>query len=100
MIAEILGKGEAAAKSSRELCDLLGLERRELTKGIMVERRNGEPICSTTSGALKGYFLASNKAEMSRFCNALRRRAGEIFKTRAACLKTLDKLPPEGGATE
>ena len=99
MIAEILSKGEANAKTSKELCGLLGLKLRELTKCIMVERRNGEPICSITSGAAKGYFLAADKAEMSRFCGALSRRANEIYKTRAACLKTLETLP-EGGAAK
>ena len=101
MIAEILSKGEANAKSSKYICGLLGLNLRDLTQRIMQERRAGEPICSTTGGAVKGYFLAANKGEMTRFCSGLAKRAKEIFKTRAACLKTLDKLPStEGGGSE
>ena len=93
MIAEMLGRGEESAQSSTILCDVLHLTRRDLTKCIMVERRAGAPICSTTSGSSRGYFLAANKDEMSRFCGRLRHRAGEIFKTRAACLKTIEDLP-------
>lgn len=93
MIAELLGRGEASAKPSKDICSWLGIKLRDLTVMIMNERRAGAPICSTTSGTMRGYFLAANKDEMIRFCGSLNRRAREIDRTREACLKTVDELP-------
>jgi hypothetical protein len=93
MIAEVLGRGQESAKPSRDICSWLGIELRDLTVAIMNERRAGVPICSTTSGDTRGYFLAANKEEMLRFCGSLNRRAREIDKTREACMKTIDDLP-------
>ena len=93
MIADILGRGKEAAKTSRDICSLLGIELRVLTNAIMNERRKGAPICSITSGETRGYFLAANKGEMLHLCGSLHRRAREIDETREACMRTLDDLP-------
>ena len=97
MVFELLGTGAENAKSSRELCGLLGINHRVLTQAIEAERRAGQPICASCDSTNPGYFLAATRAEMEKYCSRLRHRAGEIFKTRKACLDTLDNLP-EGTA--
>lgn len=49
MIAELLGTGRRAAKTAKELADLLNLDRRELSKLILAERKAGAPICATNA---------------------------------------------------
>lgn len=92
MIYEILGEGKDNAKTGREICGLLGLTARDLTAAVERERREGKPICAST-GSNPGYFLAANREEMQRYCNSLLHRAGEIHKTRRACITMLDSLP-------
>ncbi len=92
-VSKILGRGRNSAKSSKDICAWLGIKLRDLTNAVMRERRAGAPICSTTSGESRGYFLAANKREMLQFCGSLSRRAGEIDKTRKACMLTLEDLP-------
>lgn len=92
MIYEVLAEGKENARTGKYICDLLGISARDLTLAIERERRAGKPICAST-GSNPGYFLAANRDEMERYCNALFRRAGEIHKTRRACMETLEKLP-------
>lgn len=92
MIHEVLLTGAENAQSSRELCSLLRISPRDLSAAVERERREGQPICSST-GTPPGYFLAADREEMERFCRSLYHRAGEIHKTRRACLKTLEALP-------
>lgn len=98
MVSEILLTGAEHAITSGELCSLLNLSPRSLSAAVEQERRQGNPICAST-GANPGYYLAANRQEMERFCRSLYHRAGEIHKTRRACLKTLEHLP-EGGETD
>ena len=94
MIYEILLEGAENARTGKELCKALNITPRELTVAIERERRTGRPICAAT-GKTPGYFLAANREEMQRYCGSLYRRAGEIFKTRRACLKTIEELPEQ-----
>lgn len=94
MISEILSPGAANALTGKEICNLLGITPRELTAAIERERRKGKPICAATGGR-PGYFLAENREEMERYCRSLFHRAGEIHKTRKACLKALATLPAQ-----
>lgn len=91
-ISAYLHHGEKNAIPSRELCKLLGLSAREVSAAVERERRAGQPICASC-GIPAGYYLAQTQEEMRRYCAGLNRRAGEIQKTRRACLKTLDSLP-------
>ena len=93
MIAEILKKGEQNARTGREICSELKLNPRSLTLLIERERRAGEPICATCKGNAPGYFLAADKQEMQTYINRLHHRAGEIYKTRRACMKAAAALP-------
>lgn len=92
MIHELLSAGAENARTGREICGLLDISPRELTAAIERERRAGKPICAAT-GSNPGYFLAANKEEMERYCNSLFHRAGEIHKTRKACLQAMESLP-------
>ena len=92
MVHELLAEGRANARTSRELCKVLNITPRELTRAVQKERREEQPICATATGS-GGYYLAETKEEMQRFCNALLHRAGEIHKTRRACIATIDNLP-------
>lgn len=92
MIYEILLEGKENAQTSRAICSLLNINSRDLTIAIERERRAGRPICAS-SGEIPGYYIAANRAEMQQYCDRLKHRAGEIFKTRAACLQTLEGLP-------
>lgn len=93
MITEHLREGAHNAQTGRELCKLLQISARELTAAVEAERRAGNPICASTDPAAPGYFLPADKEELKRYCSSLFRRAGEIHKTRRACLKALDTLP-------
>lgn len=93
MIADFLTEGAENARTGKALCSLLNLTHRELTKGIEKERREGAPICATCNSKNPGYYLAATREEMKRYCDRLYKRAGEIFKTRRACLRSMDELP-------
>lgn len=94
MIYEVLATGAANPRTANELAEFLGIPRRQVSAMILRERREGKPICATSDGSRPGYFKPATREEMEHYCNRLRHRAGEIFKTRAACLNTLDDLPP------
>ena len=92
MIHEMLLEGAENAQTGKELCKLLSITPRALNAAVEAERRAGQPICAST-GSTPGYFLAANQDEMERYCNSLFHRAGELHKTRNACMKTIPKLP-------
>lgn len=92
MISEFLSTGAANAITAKDLCALLNIKPRDLSQAVERERRQGKAICASTSEPF-GYFLAANKSEMTAYCQSLLHRAGEIHKTRRACLRTLDGLP-------
>ena len=96
MVHELLLTGEENAIPGREICGLLGITLRELTAAVEKERRAGKPICAA-SGRHPGYFLPANRAEMERYCGRLLHRAGELHKTRRACLAAMNSLPGEEG---
>ena len=93
MIQEVLPEGRANAVKGAELCRKLNINRRELMQAVEVERRGGAAICANTSGKDGGYYLAKDKQEMQEYCNSLYRRGGNLFKTRRACMATMDSLP-------
>lgn len=96
MIQEILLPGAENALTGREICKLLHITARDLTQAVERERREGAPICAST-GNRPGYYLAADRREMDRYCRSLFHRAGEIHKTRKACIKTMAQLPDAEG---
>ena len=98
MIHELLNTGAENAINGRDICTLLDITRRDLQAAVNRERMAGQPICANTGAKTPaGYFLAANKKEMQEYCRSLQHRAGEIHRTRKACLSTLDTLPESEG---
>jgi len=97
MVYELLETGAENAITGKYLCELLEIPARELTAAIERERRDGHPICAN-SGKNPGYFLAATADEMKRYCNSLLHRAGEIHKTRRACMQAIERLSGGTGA--
>lgn len=98
MIAELLAEGAANARTGRELADYFGCDIRTVTEQIEAERRNGQPICANNTGGSAGYYLAADQDELQAYCKRIHKRAGEMFKTRRALLKIIDKLPGKVGS--
>lgn len=93
IISDFLFVGEENAQNSKELCNLLHVDLRALRASVERERRNGIPICATSSNEKSGYYLAGDKQEMRNYCRFLKTRKDSIQRTLAACQKTIDKLP-------
>lgn len=91
-VFEILRTGSENATDGGDLCRLLGLRRRDLSRIVEAERRAGVPICANTTGA-PGYYLAASREEMEAYCRSLEGRAEELLKTLRACRKTAASLP-------
>ena len=87
MIFEILDRGREHATSGAALCDFFECDLRTITAQIERERLAGAPICATTNGNRPGYYLAATKEELTDYCEALKHRAAQIFRTRQALLK-------------
>lgn len=91
-ITDHLNTGKENAITANELCTLLNISIRDLSAAVERERRKGSPICAS-NGKKPGYYLAANKEEMQEYCKILYKRAGEIHKTRKACLISMINLP-------
>lgn len=95
MITEYLRKGAENARTGRELARLLHRDIREITRSIERERRAGSPIISSCNPEKPGYYLAETAEELQYYCSRLHQRAGEIYKTRRALLKTAETMPQQ-----
>lgn len=85
MIYEILPAGRENALTGRTLADMFKCDIRIITAQIEKERRDGHPICATK----QGYFLPANNGELQAYCDRLKGRAVELFKTRQALIRVL-----------
>lgn len=92
MIKELLNTGQRNAQTARELAAAIKADVRDVTKQIERERRDGAAICATSDGSNPGYYLAETPEELETYCKRLRKRAGEIFKTRRRLLQTLEEM--------
>ena len=91
MIHEILPAGRENALTGRRLADMFNCDIRAITAQIERERRAGYPICAA-SGEAPGYFLPADDKELEAYCNRLKRRAVELFKTRQALVRVLRQV--------
>lgn len=91
MIHELLDYGRDNARTGRDLAALLNCNIRDITAQIEKERRDGHAICAAT-GDRPGYYLAADAAELQDYCDRLKGRAIEVFKTRQALVKTLQRI--------
>lgn len=93
MVHELLMEGKENATTGRKLCQILGIKQRDLTLAVERERKDGQPICASTSFPCYGYYLAADSREMAQYCRSLEHRRDEITKTLAACNGMLADLP-------
>ena len=94
MIYELLTEGRQNARTGKELAAALNCDIRIVTDQIEKERRAGHPICAAT-GEKPGYFIAKDTEELQAYCDQLKGRALEIFKTRQALAKILQNDPAQ-----
>lgn len=87
-VTDILKTGKENATPGAELAALLGCSLRELTAAIERERRAGAPICASQSYPM-GYYLAADEYELAEYCEQVKSRAVNLFKTRQALVKIL-----------
>ena len=95
MVYELLSTGAENARTAKELCFQLGIDEKDwriVTRTIERERREGKPICASSSSDSPGYYKPANREELTRYINRLHKRAGEIFKTRRALQKVLEEM--------
>lgn len=98
MITELLFIGKGNARTGRELAAILHCDIRDISAGVESERRQGQPIIASCDPNKPGYYLAETSEELQAYCARLHHRAGEIYKTRRALLKTSARLPASEGA--
>ena len=91
MIHELLAEGRENARTGRELAGILNCNIRDITQRIEAERRDGQPICAAT-GENPGYYLAADADELANYCNRLKGRAIELFRTRKALIAVLRQI--------
>ncbi len=92
MIHELLGTGKKTARTGRELASMLDTDIRQITRQIERERREGHPICASTDEENPGYYLAGTEKELREYCDRLKKRAIELFKTRQSLVRTLQAV--------
>lgn len=97
MIHELLDYGRENARTGRELAQVLNCDIRQITGQIEKERREGRPICAAM-GENPGYYLAADDDELQDYCDRLKGRAVELFKTRQALIKILRQISDKQGA--
>lgn len=91
MVHELLGHGRDKARTGRHLATILNCDIRQITGQIEKERREGHPICAAM-GENPGYYLAADDKELQDYCERLKGRAVELFKTRQALVKVLKEI--------
>ena len=90
-IVTLLGHGQSAAVTARELAERLGLTARDVSKLIERLRADGVPVCASCDAAHPGYFLAEGPEELEQYIKSLDRRLLAMRKTRTAMAETLDR---------
>lgn len=93
----MLSEGKENARTGKQLAALCGCDIRTVTEQIERERRQGKPICAESRGENSGYFLAADKEELQKYCEKLRHRAIELFKTRKALIAVSEQMPEQLG---
>lgn len=93
MIKDYLFKGKENARTAKALAAVLKCDLRDISAKVEKERRQGQPIIASCDPERPGYYLAETAEELQEYCNSLHHRAGEIYKTRSALLKTAETMP-------
>lgn len=80
-VSALLHAGRKNALPLRDLCQLAGMDGRQVRLMIQRERLKGAPILSDNQS---GYYLPGNEGEIREFVRSMRHRAGEIEKAAGA----------------
>lgn len=92
-LADCLPQGKENAVPGRYLVQLLELNGpRELTPLVERARRDGIPICASTSVNGPGYYLSESPEELAAYIKSLDRRLHNVGKTRCHLEATLLKM--------
>lgn len=96
-IQNFLGQGKDNAVPGRKLMEYMGTkDLRAVSKAVEVARRDGVPICATTSPEGPGYFIAASPDELSGYLRSLDHRLKEIRATRSYMGDALEKMSGQG----
>ena len=91
-INQILPTGKEHAIPGHDLMVMLGLrDLRDLTQLVERERKNGFPICASTSGG-KVYYVAATPDELEQYSQSLSRRIHNMGRTMTHLEATLTKM--------
>lgn len=77
MIAEYLGKGAKNAITCERLCELTGINRREVLRKIETERDEGTLICANR----RGYYLPEKPGDVADFYRRYTKRCRKQIHT-------------------
>lgn len=88
MIAEILGVGERNAITCEELCELTGINRREVLRKIELERDGGALICASK----RGYYLPEKKDDLRAFYQRYTKRCRTMYHTARHFKKAMETI--------
>ena len=99
MIYEMLAAGPNNAISATHLARVLNVHKRDISKMVERERREGRPICATCNSENPGYFLPAAPEEMEHYINRLRHREAEIARTREALTAQMQARAARMGET-
>ena len=98
MIYEMLLTGPDNAISATHLARVLNAHKRDISKTVERERREGRPICATCNSENPGYYLPADPEEIEHYINRLRHREAEIATTREALTAIMEKMRAKAGA--
>lgn len=87
-VLAVIGTGEKAAVTSKQIKQSFGLTERELRKIVEKSRRSGVYILSSDNG----YFFPANKDELQRFIRRESRRIRSQITTLSPMKRALKEL--------
>lgn len=90
-IANSLLHGRDNAITAQALASIYNCTTRVITKAIESDRRHGAAICASVHGDSKGFYIATDPADLANYCKSLNHRLSEITRTRDALTNTLER---------
>ena len=84
IVAPLLKRGRKNTITARELAAVLGVNPREVTARIEVERSAGAPILADCGSITGGYFLPESKADVDDYLTIVDHRIAEVQAHRDA----------------
>lgn len=91
-LEKIMPVGRSSALTARQLADLLGTTRREVTRSIEAARLRGAPICSSSDADSGGFYIATGPGELADCIAEREQRTQSIQAVTAAMKETLERM--------